>query len=192
MEFIHQHREKLVLKPNDDYSEQQSFAGSEMDQQAWERAVRAGAALTLRGAGEGRAGSLDLPDDDLRPSGVPGDAGGRPPAGVSRQGVGLRELAVCRRRRLFLFGRHGADLHHRSEVEARHASPIIPVGFEIAGALRSSRHSRLRAGWLRLRSGGRRSPKTQWRLPPSRARHRWDRARPQLTCTPEGTTRIGN
>jgi hypothetical protein len=40
MEFIHQHREKLVLKPNDDYSEQQSFAGSEMDQQAWERAVR--------------------------------------------------------------------------------------------------------------------------------------------------------
>jgi len=40
LEFIHQHREKLVLKPNDDYSEQQSFTGSEMDQQAWERAVR--------------------------------------------------------------------------------------------------------------------------------------------------------
>jgi hypothetical protein len=40
LEFVHQHREKLVLKPNDDYSEQQSFAGSEMDPQAWERAVR--------------------------------------------------------------------------------------------------------------------------------------------------------
>ena len=40
LEFIQQNREKLVLKPNDDYSEQQSFAGSEMDQQGWERAVR--------------------------------------------------------------------------------------------------------------------------------------------------------
>ena len=40
LDFIHQHREKLVLKPNDDYSDQQTFAGSEMDAQAWERAVR--------------------------------------------------------------------------------------------------------------------------------------------------------
>jgi len=40
LDFINQTREKLVLKPNDDDSEQQSFAGSEMDQQSWERAVR--------------------------------------------------------------------------------------------------------------------------------------------------------
>ena len=40
LEFIHQSREKLVLKPNDDYSDQHSFAGSELDQAAWERAVR--------------------------------------------------------------------------------------------------------------------------------------------------------
>jgi hypothetical protein len=38
--FIHQNREKLVLKPNDDYSDQHSFIGAEMDQAAWERAVR--------------------------------------------------------------------------------------------------------------------------------------------------------
>jgi len=40
LEYTHQHREKLVLKPNDDYSDQHSFVGSELDQQAWERAVR--------------------------------------------------------------------------------------------------------------------------------------------------------
>ncbi len=40
LDFIHQHREKLVLKPNDDYSDQQSFVGSDLDQMAWERAVR--------------------------------------------------------------------------------------------------------------------------------------------------------
>jgi len=40
MEFILQKREKLVLKPNDDYSDQHSFVGSELDQNAWERAVR--------------------------------------------------------------------------------------------------------------------------------------------------------
>ena len=40
LDFIQQHREKLVLKPNDDYSDQHSFAGSELDQAAWERALR--------------------------------------------------------------------------------------------------------------------------------------------------------
>jgi hypothetical protein len=40
LDFIHQNREKLVLKPNDDYSDQHSFAGSELDQSAWERAIR--------------------------------------------------------------------------------------------------------------------------------------------------------
>ena len=40
LDFIHQHREKFVLKPNDDYSDQGSFLGSEMDVAAWERALR--------------------------------------------------------------------------------------------------------------------------------------------------------
>jgi uncharacterized circularly permuted ATP-grasp superfamily protein len=40
LDFVHQHREKLVLKPNDDYSDQLSFIGSELDQAAWERALR--------------------------------------------------------------------------------------------------------------------------------------------------------
>ncbi|HKW99604.1 MAG TPA: circularly permuted type 2 ATP-grasp protein [Bryobacteraceae bacterium] len=40
LEFVLQKREKLVLKPNDDYSDQQIFVGSELDQAAWERALR--------------------------------------------------------------------------------------------------------------------------------------------------------
>ena len=40
LEFIAQNREKLVLKPNDDYSDQHSFFGWEMDDAAWDRALR--------------------------------------------------------------------------------------------------------------------------------------------------------
>lgn len=40
LEFIHSKREKLVLKPNDDYSDQQTFIGAELDQTGWERALR--------------------------------------------------------------------------------------------------------------------------------------------------------
>jgi len=40
MEFILQRREKLVLKANDDYSDQHTFVGSELEAAAWERAVR--------------------------------------------------------------------------------------------------------------------------------------------------------
>ncbi len=39
-EFIAANREKLVLKPNDDYSDQHSFFGWEMDDAAWERALK--------------------------------------------------------------------------------------------------------------------------------------------------------
>ncbi len=39
-EFILQNREKLVLKPNDDYSDQHSFFGWEMDETAWDRALK--------------------------------------------------------------------------------------------------------------------------------------------------------
>jgi uncharacterized circularly permuted ATP-grasp superfamily protein len=39
-EFITRNREKLVLKPNDDYSDQHSFFGWEMDEAAWDRALK--------------------------------------------------------------------------------------------------------------------------------------------------------
>jgi hypothetical protein len=39
-EFISKHREKLVLKPNDDYSDQHSFFGWEMDDASWEKALK--------------------------------------------------------------------------------------------------------------------------------------------------------
>jgi uncharacterized circularly permuted ATP-grasp superfamily protein len=40
LEFITQNRDKLVLKPNDDYSDQHSFFGWEMDENAWDRAIK--------------------------------------------------------------------------------------------------------------------------------------------------------
>jgi hypothetical protein len=39
-EFITQNREKLALKPNDDYSDQHSYFGWEMDSAAWDRALK--------------------------------------------------------------------------------------------------------------------------------------------------------
>ncbi|MFN7993915.1 MAG: hypothetical protein U0Q18_09955 [Bryobacteraceae bacterium] len=39
-EFITQNRERLVLKPNDDYSDMHSFLGWEMDDAAWDRALK--------------------------------------------------------------------------------------------------------------------------------------------------------
>lgn len=40
IEFIQQNRAKLALKPNDDYSDQHSFFGWEMDDAAWDRALK--------------------------------------------------------------------------------------------------------------------------------------------------------
>ncbi len=39
-EFILHHRQKLVLHPNDEGTDQQSFRGSEVDEAAWEKALR--------------------------------------------------------------------------------------------------------------------------------------------------------
>ncbi len=39
-EFIRQNRDRLALKPNDDYSDQHSYFGWEMDDSAWERALK--------------------------------------------------------------------------------------------------------------------------------------------------------
>ncbi len=40
LDFVRDRREKLALKPNEDSSDQPSFIGAEMDQSAWERAIR--------------------------------------------------------------------------------------------------------------------------------------------------------
>jgi len=40
LDFIHEHRETLVLKPNDDSGDDPTFVGASLDQAGWERAVR--------------------------------------------------------------------------------------------------------------------------------------------------------
>lgn len=40
LEHIKENREKLVLRPNDDYGDLQTFVGSEHDTPSWERAIR--------------------------------------------------------------------------------------------------------------------------------------------------------
>jgi uncharacterized circularly permuted ATP-grasp superfamily protein len=40
LEFITQNREKLTLKPNDDYSDQHSYFGWDMDSAQWDRAIK--------------------------------------------------------------------------------------------------------------------------------------------------------
>ena len=39
-EFIHAHRERLILKPNDDDGERRTFFGAQMDDTAWDRALK--------------------------------------------------------------------------------------------------------------------------------------------------------
>ncbi len=39
-DFVMKHRAKLVLKPNDDSSDQNTFRGAELDELAWEKALR--------------------------------------------------------------------------------------------------------------------------------------------------------
>jgi hypothetical protein len=39
-DFIRQHRQKLVLRPNDDGADQNSFRGSELDEAAWDKALK--------------------------------------------------------------------------------------------------------------------------------------------------------
>ena len=40
LEFIAENRERLVLKPNDDSGDRETFVGAEMDSTAWERAIK--------------------------------------------------------------------------------------------------------------------------------------------------------
>ncbi len=54
---------------------------------------QAGHACAVRGAGARGPGAFGVPADEFRPTGVPGDAGGRAPARLPGQGAGLLELA---------------------------------------------------------------------------------------------------
>jgi len=40
LEFVTQNRERMALKPNDDYSDQHSYYGWEMDSSGWDRAIK--------------------------------------------------------------------------------------------------------------------------------------------------------
>jgi hypothetical protein len=66
-EFIVQNRERLTLKPNDDYSEQHTYFGWEMDAGGVGSRAQAGHARALRGAGARGAGALGISADVLRP-----------------------------------------------------------------------------------------------------------------------------
>ena len=92
-EFILHNRNKLVLRPNDDGADQQSFRGSEVDEAAWEKARANRAAQSVRGAGSAGARSGHFPGSAIRPSGDAEDASGRASAFLSRQSAGLFELA---------------------------------------------------------------------------------------------------
>ena len=67
-EFIKQNRETLVLLPNDEYTDLNSFIGYEHDDGSWARALARSAARSLRGAGAGEAGTHAVPADELRAS----------------------------------------------------------------------------------------------------------------------------
>ena len=115
IEFIQQNREKLVLKPNDDYSDQHSFFGWEMDDAAWERALKQ--ALRRPYVVQEKVDPVRavFPVYQLRQPGVPRDAGGRASARISRQSAGMLELDLDRRQFVQLHGRASADLHPRRQ-----------------------------------------------------------------------------
>ena len=114
-EFIAQNRERLALKPNDDYSDLHTYLGWEMDAAGWERALKQ--AMRAPYVVQERVepvrsvfplmsfGSLEFRET----------AGGRAPARLPGQGAGLLELAFHGQER-FLLGRgHRAHVHSRTQ-----------------------------------------------------------------------------
>ena len=116
IEYIKQNREKLVLRPNDDYSDLHSFIGYEHDDGSWERALREAqrAPYVVQETREARA--YCVPADELRASGVQGDAGGCAAAGISGQSGRLFELCFrFRAGELFSVVRYRANIYYRRE-----------------------------------------------------------------------------
>jgi hypothetical protein len=87
-ESIARSRDKLLLKPNDDYSDRRSFFGWEMDEAAWDRALKQ-AMRSPHGVQERVTPSPPCTLGYLRQPGVQGDAGGRAPARLLGQGTEL-------------------------------------------------------------------------------------------------------
>src|SRR4051794_26091549 len=77
---------------------------------------QAGNAVALCRAGAGGACQIGFPTDDLRSTGVSGDAGRRASARVSRQSAGMFELALDGEGRVLLRVRHCPDVYYRFEV----------------------------------------------------------------------------
>ena len=115
-EFITQNRERLALKPNDDYSDQHSLLRLGDGRRFVGPRPEAGHAHAVRGAGARGARPLGIPADDLRPPGIPRNAGGRAPARLPGQGTGLFELAFHGQGGVHLRGGNRAHVSDRSEV----------------------------------------------------------------------------
>jgi hypothetical protein len=94
LQYIKQNREKLVLRPNDEYSDLHSYIGYEHDEGSWARAHPRSRAFALCGSGAREARADGVPADELRASGIQGNAGGCAAAGIPRQSFGLFQLRV--------------------------------------------------------------------------------------------------
>ena len=125
-EFITLNRERLALKPNDDYSDQHTYFGWEMDSAGWDRALKQAmrAPYVVQERVEPVRG-VGLPVDDLRPPGIPRDA--RWTSHPTRRTTWARCRAApvgfpWERPGFLLRRRHRADLHSQSKG-ARSAPP---------------------------------------------------------------------
>ncbi len=65
VEYIKQNREKLVLRPNDEYSDMHSFIGYEHDEGSWARAIREALRAPYVVQERVRAGAHRVPADEL-------------------------------------------------------------------------------------------------------------------------------
>ena len=146
-DFILHNRNKLVLRPNDDGADQQSFRGSEVDEAIVGESGALRAAQSVRGAGGAGPGGGCFPGAAVRPSGDAEDARGCAPAFLPRQGAGLFQLAD-RRWTLGVLDAVGdrADVHSRTEVACCASELLDP---EFGPQIRDAR------GVARIRDGER-------------------------------------
>ena len=116
LEYIKQNREKLVLRPNDEYSDMHSFIGYEHDEGSWARAIREALRAPYVVQERVKPARTVFPLMNLRASRIQRDAGGRAAAGVPRQGGRVLQLCVVfRTGQLFAGVGLRADVHHRPE-----------------------------------------------------------------------------
>ena len=124
--WIIANRERLVMKPNDEYGGKGVFIGWEMLARGMGAGARRGPPRFLRGAGEGRAAPADLPRARPRAA-LPRFRGGPGPLRVRRRGRGLPDPSlrdVARERDLRR--RPGAGVRGRA-TGLRLAPPTSPA-----------------------------------------------------------------